>query len=1752
MELHKLLENKLSIEESQNINTKDSDMHLNTINEDDKIATEKICVLKIKNCDNEKEDLPNSSCGNINLKKKGNALQYYNDQKYDGLNNALTSESFNNIKIKKKCYEKNDTINLDITSTTGNLYHNINYDYIDKQVHNLLESGNSSDEQGEIIKNEKEQIKTKIEEDEIENNEGMQGLKHIEGSLLFSSFSNDEFMKIEKNESIPFHSDEINFIYEDEINNIILSHEQKICTFTSLLNDNEKKEENYANYFRGRNENSIESYNGNDNESFDSNIKTGKSCKECGELDSEDDKEIKNILNILQNLRDYNFNDTNAIDNDDNYENMEEKDELNNTEHSYNCENENNNNKKHDDTIIHDKNIPFLGTDYIPNDIASNKKDTDSANDQTGSDEDKDNIEHFNIKKLKDKYKKYVFSLSDHDEYQQSDRSVQSQNGEEPIEETYYNSDTNIKQKKKKKNESDKYQEDGNSSNTYNIGGNKYNYKYINGMSNSDMNGNPISDSNNNFDKMKNRKKKKKKETIEENELNEIDELQTDSYDKENPHRNLTNEQNLEYYNLPVKPNVLHIESQESWQNKISATNDCIINSKHISVSFYNHEIGSCAEIGKERSDIYTKVGDTENSNNDNGNETKHKTNNKKEIEETWKPSEINNDIVNSTQSSKNEENENSEQMRKKKLIKENINILRNDNKNLKIIDEINQNINSLNFEYLKKNEFNLDINYTNDTVQNVSIQKDNNISEKIEKVEITNNNLLDENLNFDYYLKTLHNLKSRIHQEISGNDSSSNSNSNSLNKKYITINEEKSENKAIQNSDEISEKKERENDDNRNEKSRNTEYKENTNSNFQKEPNEPSEKKIIKDKHQDKEEESKEIVLKKKGGKKKKKKRHALDNNEKDVSQSNTQIELVEKNIVLKNTVKDLQNQITNYKKMEKLFDKNKKKYKNKLAIINEYEKKIDCIIIDFNKLKDKCANKEKKISKLEEITKYMNEQFSISKIQFENKMNEYVIFLKKKDSEIYMLKELIKEKEKVISFNENILKQYKADIDDMLKQNIERVEHVKNKLKIQQNMISEKDLKITKREEDIRVNEAKINAMENKIKALQNQIELEVKEKNEFKKNYEKENKEKDTLSKKLDEVVKEKNNLHYKIEELLKTEKNIIDDKAELLECKNELSIENEKIKFEINTMIIEKEKMEEKYNLANSKKEQINNEMEILKKTYENNVNELEKLQEDFKNVQKNYNQLKEEKDRIEKSYSTEVEEKNKIQNILEATKNELETRENQKELLQIDLNNLQKYLDETVIKNEDEIRGLKKQLSELEAKLEEANNLYFKEKEVIEKLNKEKNKFIKEFDKLKNKNKKITSKMKETQISNEKTINDVIKEKNESLEKEKNKFTEKVQSLEQAFQESYNELHCQKKNIQNELEELKIINQDIKNNSKNLLNVNDALVKEMKAYNIEKEQFIKGLKNIKEAYIKIKNQNQQLKKNAFSFIQKDIEQNYVPINIHNTALNEKKTYISEIDILKSKVKKSENDITNLFKEKSELSEKLKKINQQNEDLNTNIKVKSKITEDIMRTVEKLKSDIANKEEEIKKKTLEIKKMEREYKTLLDDYKMEKKNLIAKYENELDEYMNKCEFAHSKYKKYEEEVKEMKSKLKMKDEILEYTHKEIENIKESFCKEYEHKIQVVIEEKDKEIHAMQKKFKDLNEENTENKNEIAKLGKMLEDANKKIKKRDMEMYILLDENKKQKEKAAKKMNKVNELLNNLQKEYTDNIP
>ncbi|GAW80607.1 hypothetical protein, conserved [Plasmodium gonderi] len=864
-------------------------------------------------------------------------------------------------------------------------------------------------------------------------------------------------------------------------------------------------------------------------------------------------------------------------------------------------------------------------------------------------------------------------------------------------------------------------------------------------------------------------------------------------------------------------------------------------------------------------------------------------------------------------------------------------------------------------------------------------------------------------------------------------------------------------------------------------------------------------------------------------------------------------QIELIaEKNKLLKRGMKNLQREMVRYKKMEKMFYKNKEKYKKKLTLVNEYEKKIDYMIVDFKKLKETCTIKEKKLAKFEEITKYMNDQFSVSKIQFENKMNEYVLFLKKKDSEIYMLKELIKEKENIISFNENILKQYKNDIDDMLRQNIERVEHVKGKLKAQQDMITGKDEKIKMLEQNIHNYSDQINKMDNEIKKLLYQIDLDNEKGKELKINYDKEKEKNVQLSNQIDQISRENKDLHYKIENLLQNEKNIMNSNVELVENQKVLCMENEKMKNERNLLINEKTQIEEKYNTISAEHNKINEQVVVLKKGNDKQEIELAKLREELAIFEKKNAKLKEEKEQVEKLSLKQTGETDSIKNSLEETKKKMLNYMNERNELKEIVDDLKKKNDALTSKNEQEGNIWKEEIEDLKAKLEESNKLYCKEKEVIENLSKGKNKFIKECEKLKNKNKKITSKLKENEMKMKESLNQIMKEKKEYLEKEKNNFSQKVQSLEQAFQISYNEIHEQNNSLKVELDEVKIINEDLKKNSQNLLNVNEVLTKEMKAYNEEKEKFIKGLKNIKQAYLKIKSENEQLKKNAFEFIKEEVEQNYVSLSVHNNLMNEQKNLLLEKDMLRSQLKENETLIMNLNKDKSEISENLIKISKENEELNTNIRVKNKITEDVTANVEKLKVDLNSKDEEVKRKTLELKKMERDYKKLLEDYKIEKKNLISKYENELDTYMSKCEFAHVKYKTCEEEIKELKNKLKMKDDVIEYTHKEIENIKESFCNEYECKIKNVVEEKDKEMYAIQKKYRELQDDNNMRKNEIIKLNKMFEDANKKIKKRDMEMYILLEENKKQKEKAAKKMTKVNELLNNLQKEYTNNIP
>ncbi|KJP87077.1 hypothetical protein AK88_03245 [Plasmodium fragile] len=877
-------------------------------------------------------------------------------------------------------------------------------------------------------------------------------------------------------------------------------------------------------------------------------------------------------------------------------------------------------------------------------------------------------------------------------------------------------------------------------------------------------------------------------------------------------------------------------------------------------------------------------------------------------------------------------------------------------------------------------------------------------------------------------------------------------------------------------------------------------------------------------------------------------------------VEEQPVQVEMfAERNSRLKREVKSLQREMIRYKKMEKTFHKNKEKYKTKLTLIKEYEKKIDHMIMDLKKLKDTCTSKDKKLTKFEQVVKYMNEQFAMSKIQFENKMNEYVLFLKKKDSEIYMLKEIIKEKEKIVTFNESILKQYKNDIDDMLRQNIERVEHVKVKLKTQQDLITEKESKIKTLEQDVRSYNDQLNKMDEKMKKVMYEKEMNEDKKKEVESNYHKEKKKNADLTNQVEQLQRENKDLHYKVESLLQSEKNIMNGKVELAQSQQVLSMENEKMKKEKELLLNENTQIQEKCNVLSAENEKINNQIKVLQREKKEQDKEITrssedviKLREEFSKLQEKHSKLKEEKDEIEGKSLTQEAEKDTLQNALEETKRNMEEclRENGK--MKGMLDEMTSKNEELFSKKEQEEQRLREHIKDLEDKLEEQNMLYCKEKEVIQNLSKEKNKFIKECERLKSRNKKIMSKLKENEMKNKEKMEEIEKDKQQSVQKEKNNFEQKVHSLEEAFQNTYNELQEEKNSLTEELHDVKMTNEELKKKAQNLLNVNEVLMKEMKTYNEEKDKFIKGLKNIKLAYLKMRNENEQLKKDAFAYIKKDVEENYIPLSAHNQLLQEQKSLIEEKDTLQAQLKEKETLIAQLHKDKTDLDENVTRLSKENDELSTNIRVKNKITEDVTANVEKLKTDLNSKDEEVKKKVLEVKKMERDYKKLLDDYKSEKTSLISKYENELDDYLRKCELAHAKYKKCEEEIKELKNKLKMKDDVIEYTHKEIENIKESFCNEYECKIKDVVEEKDKEVYAIQRRCKELHENNNMNKKEIAKLNKLLQDANKKIKKRDMEMYILLEENKKQKEKAAKKMTKVNELLNNLQKEYTDSIP
>ncbi|EUD67380.1 hypothetical protein C922_02086 [Plasmodium inui San Antonio 1] len=1422
------------------------------------------------------------------------------------------------------------------------------------------------------------------------------------------------------------------------------------------------------------------------------------------QADSEDDNEIKNILDVLQNLKNYNFDDTANFDNDALYEPFDDDAEDEET------------GKSIMDPLVQERNAPFLESDYVfkgptgegATNVEAAINDEASASAAEGDDASDSNAhEYLDLRKIKEQYRRYNFSLSDVEEGGEAENV-----GEATQSKAYMNTGEEENYQSKEKERADNPHE-GEVGGEEEKGGTDH---VVGEMSHDDKHMSDAVDGEDANHKMstpnKVKKKKKKKRSGKKG--------KTYSEHCDSAGVGGDGNEDVDGDDRSVPSNGQRVSSGDRPSGGEQVSGD---GGESASIFVTNRSGEALAAEDCEPNGETTKMESIPNGG----------KNNKERVE----LHECNSATESGVPSSKDKV-EREEKIRRKKLLKQNIGNLNNkggDN---------------------QRNEANFDAhgavqNGGTWTKANLPSQEEStkggenppygDLSEEVRNI-INSNDSDEEDYNhfeFDHYLSKLHNLKSLLRQEVIQSDEEVGGEAAQPRGEQVYTAEggRKGEEEAKE-AEEAQVEVDVEGDE-------------------EKEDVDVEEDDAVDGDHVDNAAASDDCAnsnpSKELPRARARKRSPRGEVTAKATPEATPEAQLVEvdlfaeRNSRLKREVKSLQREMNRYKKMEKTFHKNREKYKTKLTLIREYEKKIDHMIMDFKKLKDTCTSKEKKLARFEEVVKYMNEQFAMSKIQFENKMNEYVLFLKKKDSEIYMLKELIKEKEKIVTFNETILKQYKSDIDDMLRQNIERVEHVKAKLKTQQELIIEKESKIKTLQEDVRSYSDQLDQMDSKMKKVLYQREVDEERRKEVESNYQKERKKNENLINQVEQLGRENKDLHYKVENLLQSEKSIMNGKVELAESQKVLSMDNEKMKKERDMLLNEKTQLQEKCNLLSTENGKINDQIGALQREKNEQEREITRLKEDviklreeFSKLEEKHSKLKEEKDQMEGKSLTQKGEKDTLQNELEETKRKMEDCVRENEKLKSMLDEMSSKNENLLSKKEQEEQRLREYIKDVEDKLEEHKTLYCKEKEVIQNLSNEKNKFIKECERLKSRNKKIISKLKE-------------KKSNLSRrKKEKSNFAQKVHSLEEAFQNTYNELEEEKNSLKEELHDVKVTNEDLKKKAQNLLNVNEVLIKEMKTYNEEKDKFIKGLKNIKLAYLKIRKENEELKKDAFAYIKKDVEENYVPLSAHNQLLHEQKSLVEEKDTLQEKLKENETLIAKLHKDKEDLGESLTRLSKENEELKTNIRVKNKITEDITANVEKLKTDLTSKDEEVKKKVLEVKKMERDYKKLLDDYKNEKKSLISKYENELDDYLRKCELAHAKYKKCEEEIKELKNKLKVKDDVIEYTHKEIENIKESFCNEYECKIKDVVEEKDKEVYAIQRRCKELHEDNNINKNEIAKLNKLLEDANKKIKKRDMEMYILLEENKKQKEKAAKKMNKVNELLNNLQKEYTDSIP
>ena len=569
--------------------------------------------------------------------------------------------------------------------------------------------------------------------------------------------------------------------------------------------------------------------------------------------------------------------------------------------------------------------------------------------------------------------------------------------------------------------------------------------------------------------------------------------------------------------------------------------------------------------------------------------------------------------------------------------------------------------------------------------------------------------------------------------------------------------------------------------------------------------------------------------------------------------------------------------------------------------------------------------------------------------------------------------------------------------------------------------------------------------------------------------------------------------------------------------------------------------------------------------------------------------------------------------NKTQQIADEYDLEMENNLNNEIILEEDLQEKIKDLEEDNKNKEIELNNTKKTLNEKEEIIKKMNEDNENIKNELEKLKINNNNITEENKVLLNnleKNKEETQK-KEEEITNLKSVNKNEKEKYEKLIEENNSKNNKL------LEEKENELLKYKTNIKKyedneiklkKLEDIDILieykNKEMDEKTKNnndLIKKNEKLEEEINKNQKEYEKILKLIEDkkkekedinakyeeLKNSYNQLKGKEEELKNKELEIQKKDIEWK----NFEKEQSNKKKDMKKKEEELENKekemkrkeeeLKKREEEINNKEKLKYKEEAKDKEINEEeikNKEKELEVKekgIKDK-EEEIKNKEEKIKNkeeEIKNKEENIKNKEEEIKNKEENIKNKEENIKNKKENIKNKDEeiknkeeeikNKEEEIKNKEEDIKNKeeniknkeevIKNRDEEIKDKEKKLKTKEEEINNKEKEIKTKQENINKKEEE-----IKGKKEEMNIKEKKLEIKENEIRTKEEELKDKENKLEDKNKKLESREEEIKKREDLIKNKEEEINKKeieikdMNKKEEEAEKLnEKKYKEQI-